>query len=162
MHFSNWLLFCGVTLLVTFSPGPAVLPAISNSVPVGARRAVMGSLGNATGMFMISAAANAWLGVVLAKSAAAFTALTIAGAAYLVYPGVKQWRSKGRASVRTDTPAVSTTPNATRRLFGQVVTVALANPKSILLFSALFPQFVTHDAPIPEQFVMLTSSFAAC
>jgi len=56
MHFSNWLLFCGVTLLVAFTPGPAVLLAVSNSMSVGPRRAMISSLGNAMGLFMVSAA----------------------------------------------------------------------------------------------------------
>ena len=46
MHLSNWLLFCSVALLVTFSPGPAVLLAISNAIAVGPRRAMISSMGN--------------------------------------------------------------------------------------------------------------------
>src|SRR4051794_21626275 len=75
VHFSNWLLFCGVTLLVAFTPGPAVLLAVSNSMSVGPRRAMISSLGNATGLFMVSAAAMAGLGVVLSTSAHAFMVL---------------------------------------------------------------------------------------
>ena len=93
MHFSNWLVFCGVTLLVAFTPGPAVLLAVSNSMSVGPRRAMISSLGNATGLFMVSAAAMAGLGVVLSTSAYAFMLLKLAGAAYLIYLGIKQWLS---------------------------------------------------------------------
>ena len=68
MHLSNWLIFCGVTLLVAFTPGPAVLLAVSNSISVGPRRAMISSMGNAVGLFMVSAAAMAGLGVVDRKS----------------------------------------------------------------------------------------------
>jgi threonine/homoserine/homoserine lactone efflux protein len=158
VHFSNWLLFCGVTLLVAFTPGPAVLLAVSNSIAVGPRRAMISSLGNALGLFMVSAAAMAGLGVVLTTSANAFMALKLAGAAYLIYLGIKQWRSRG--SVFSDLQS-SAAPRSSWRLFGHGVTVALTNPKGILFFSALFPQFLTQDASIFQQFAVLTATFAA-
>jgi len=92
MHLSNWLLFCGVALVVTFTPGPGVLLAISNSLAVGPRRAMVSSLGNAAGLIVISCVAMAGMGVVLAASALAFIALKVTGAAYLIYLGIKQWR----------------------------------------------------------------------
>ncbi|SCX68816.1 LysE family translocator [Variovorax sp. EL159] len=161
MHLSNWLIFCGVTLLVAFTPGPAVLLAVSNSISVGPRRAMISSLGNAMGLFMVSAAAMAGLGVVLTTSAHAFMALKLAGAAYLIYLGIKQWRSRGSVfSDLSPSAAVGANRSSSWRLFGHGVTVALTNPKGILFFSALFPQFLTQDAPILEQFAVLTTTFA--
>lgn len=161
MHLSNWLLFCGVTLLVAFTPGPAVLLAVSNSMSVGPRRAMISSLGNATGLFMVSAAAMAGLGVVLSTSAHAFMVLKLAGAAYLIYLGIKQWRSQGSVFADLQGAAAAGSPRSSWRLFGHGLTVALTNPKSILFFSALFPQFLTQDAPIATQFAVLTTTFAA-
>jgi threonine/homoserine/homoserine lactone efflux protein len=161
VHFSNWLLFCGVTLLVAFTPGPAVLLAVSNSIAVGPRRAMISSLGNALGLFMVSAAAMAGLGVVLTTSANAFMALKLAGAAYLIYLGIKQWRSRGSVFSDLQPSAAPGTSRSSWRLFGHGVTVALTNPKGILFFSALFPQFLTQDAPIFQQFAVLTATFAA-
>jgi homoserine/homoserine lactone efflux protein len=160
VHFSNWLIFCGVTLLVAFTPGPAVLLAVSNSIAVGPRRAMISSLGNAMGLFMVSAAAMAGLGVVLTTSANAFLALKLAGAAYLIYLGVKQWRSRGSVFSDLNPSAATSAHRSSWRLFGHGVTVALTNPKGILFFSALFPQFLTQDAPILEQFAVLTTTFA--
>jgi threonine/homoserine/homoserine lactone efflux protein len=162
VHFSNWLIFCGVSMLVTLTPGPAVLLAISNSVAVGPRRAMISSMGNAAGLFMVSTVAMAGLGVVLATSAIAFTALKLAGAGYLVYLGIRQWRSTASAFVQPDVPAASGNPHAAWRLFAHGVTVALTNPKTILFFSALFPQFLTREAPMAAQFALLTTTFAAC
>ena len=161
MHFSNWLLFCGVALLVTFSPGPAVLLAISNAIAVGARRAMISSLGNGVGLFIISGVAMAGMGVVLATSATAFMLLKLAGALYLVYLGVKQWRSKTSIadSVTSKTGVIA--PHS-GKLFRQGLTVALTNPKAILFFSALFPQFMVPGEPVTLQFVVLTTSFVAC
>ena len=84
------------------------------------------------------------------------------GAGYLIYLGVRQWRN--RASVfRADLVAESiSAARSTRRLFSQGMTVALTNPKAILFFSALFPQFLVPDTPIVTQFMVLTLTFAAC
>ena len=159
MLLSNCLIFCGVALLATFTPGPAVLLSISNSVACGPRRALVGSLSNALGLFVVSGVVMAGMGVVLATSASAFTVLKLAGAAYLIYLGVRQWRSP--ASAFAGTPA-SPAPSARWLLFGQGVSVALTNPKSILFFSALLPQFLTQNAPLVEQFVVLTTTFSLC
>lgn len=162
MQFSNWLVFCGVSLLVCFTPGPAVLLAVSNSVAVGVRRTVISSLGNALGIFIISGVAMAGMGAVLAVSATAFLALKVVGALYLIYLGVKQWRSKDNAFAAVAMPAGRERNNLEWRLFGQGLGVALTNPKSILFFSALFPQFVTPGAPIFGQYLFLTATFTAC
>ena len=162
MHLSNWLLFCSVALLVTFSPGPAVLLAISNAIAVGPRRAMISSMGNGFGLFIISGVAMAGMGVVLATSATAFMLLKLAVALYLVYLGIKQWRRQ--TSIVADAPVAlgAANPNSFWKLFRQGLTVALTNPKAILFFSALFPQFITPGEPVAIQFTVLTTSFVAC
>ena len=162
MHLTNWLVFCGVALVVTFTPGPGVLLAISNSIAVGPRRAMVSSLGNAAGLIVISCVAMAGMGVVLATSAMAFLALKVSGAAYLIYLGIKQWRSKGSALSDLGGLAAGPDTRTPWRLFGQGLTVALTNPKAILFFSALFPQFLVLNAPMPGQFAGLTATFVTC
>lgn len=162
MNVSNWLVFCGVALLMSFTPGPAVLLALSNSLAVGPRRAMIGSLGNVVGVFIVSAVVMAGLGVALSASATAFTALKMTGATYLVYLGVKQWRSKENAFLQDEARGRTGGQASVRILFGQGLAIAVTNPKSILFFSALFPQFLIHEAPILEQFGVLTATFAAC
>ena len=161
MAFSDWFAFLLVSLFVTFTPGPAVLLAVSNSLSVGPARAMISSLGNAFGLLLVSTAATAGLGVVLQTSATAFLLLKLLGAGYLVYLGIRQWRSGGAmfaepsgAQARASTPAW--------RLFGNGLTVALTNPKAILFFTALFPQFMHAGAGAAQQFVMLTVTFAGC
>jgi homoserine/homoserine lactone efflux protein len=161
MHLSTWLVFLGVALVLTFTPGPGVLMALSNGVALGPRRAMLGSLGNAVGVFGVSAVSMAGLGVVLATSATAFLVLKFAGAAYLVYLGVRQWRSRADAFAAAP-DAAAEPPRDGWRLFGHGVAVALTNPKSILFFSALFPQFIAPDAPVLEQFFVLTSTVVVC
>ncbi len=161
MHFSNWLVFCGVAFLVCFSPGPGVLLAISNAMAHGKRDWVASSLGNATGLFIISGVAMAGMGAILAVSALAFTVLKVAGALYLVYLGIRQWRSQAVSFAVAESATQATSAPASRKLYGQGMGVALTNPKAILFFSALFPQFITADAPVLEQVAVLTCTFVA-
>jgi homoserine/homoserine lactone efflux protein len=158
---SVWLVFLGASLVTTFSPGPAVLLAVSNSVAFGARKAMFSSLGNALGIFLVSGAAMAGLGVVLRTSSALFLAFKVAGAAYLIYLGIRQWTSK----VNIFDKATSSTLSGKQgeaRFFHQGLLVAGTNPKSILFFTALFPQFIKPEVSVPEQFLVLTLTFAGC
>lgn len=160
MHLSNWLLFCGIALLVTFTPGPGVLLAVSNSVAVGPRRTVFSSAGAAVGLFALSGAAMVGMGTVLAVSSTAFNVLKVLGALYLVYLGVKQWRSVGPPKA----PVANARASASSpwRLFAQGLGVALTNPKAILFFAAFFPQFLAPGESLPVQFALLTSTFVVC
>lgn len=158
MQLSNWLIFCGVALLTTFTPGPAVLLAIANAIDQGPRRALICSSGNALGLIVVAAIATAGMSAILATSASAFIVLKFGGAAYLIYLGVKQWRRRTDA-VFSSRPASSGT---NWRLFSQGIAMALTNPKGILFFSALFPQFLVRDVPLPRQFVVLAITFSLC
>ncbi|NKI94677.1 LysE family translocator [Rhizobacter sp. SG703] len=161
MALSDWLAFLLVSLFVTFTPGPAVLLAVSNSIGVGPARAMISSLGNAVGLLLVSTAATAGLGVVLQTSATAFLVLKLLGAGYLVYLGIRQWRSGGAMFAEpSSTQARAGTP--AWRLFGNGLTVALTNPKAILFFTALFPQFMKAGAGAAQQFAVLTVTFAGC
>ncbi|MES2070677.1 MAG: LysE family translocator [Pseudomonadota bacterium] len=161
MNLSTWLVFLAASLVTTFSPGPAILLAVSNSVALGARKALFSSLGNATGIFLVSSAAMAGLGVVLNTSALLFGAFKLVGAAYLVYLGVRQWTSKANIFDKQALPA-GDGQQGYLKLFRQGMLVAVTNPKSILFFTALFPQFIKPDVSVPEQFFVLTLTFALC
>lgn len=156
MPFSTWLLFCGVALLTSFSPGPGVLLAISNAMAVGPRHAVYSSLGNAAGLFIVSGTATAGMGALLAVSASAFLVVKLIGAGYLIHLGIRQWRS---APMRLDAPSAANQPTTPGKLFLQGLGVAVTNPKAILFFTALFPQFLTPGHSLLGQTVLLTATF---
>lgn len=154
-----WSLFCALSLVTAFTPGPAVLLAVSNAATLGARRALLSSAGNAAGVFMVAITALLGLGALLQASATAFTVLKVGGAVYLVHLGIRQWRSPARFASKA--PSISADGNAWR-LFGQGVLVAATNPKSILFFTALLPQFMQPQSPSWRQGLLLTATFAAC
>lgn len=159
MTLAAWSLFCTLSLVTAFTPGPAVLLAVSNAATLGARRALWSSAGNATGVFVVAITALLGLGALLQASATAFGTLKLAGAAYLIYLGIRQWRSPSPfAPGNLPTPA----DGDAWRLFGQGVLVAATNPKSILFFTALLPQFMHPQSPPWSQGLLLTATFAAC
>lgn len=161
MTVSTWLLFISVSLAAAFSPGPGVLMAISTAGTQGPGRALYSSAGNALGVFIVATTAVAGLGLVLKTSAFAFGALKLVGAAYLIYLGIKTWRQ----SSRTANPAavVAQAQGLSRAaIFRSGLLVAVSNPKAILFFTAVFPQFMPPDHVDPVRFLALTSVFTAC
>ena len=166
MTFSTWLLFLSVSLVAAFSPGPGVLMAISTATTMGPKRALYSSSGNALGIFMVATLAVTGLGLLLKTSALAFGALKIAGAAYLVYLGVKAWRSAGQLTEGTQNTGPAAAAPAGRgtplHSFRSGLLVAISNPKSILFFTAVFPQFMPADHIDPAGFLLLTATFTGC
>ncbi|GAC1035658.1 LysE family translocator [Pseudomonas sp. No.117] len=160
MLLHDWLGFVAVALLVTLTPGPGVIMALSNSVAYGPRRAMLGSIGNALGLLVISTATSAGLGVLLQASASAFLLLKVLGASYLIYLGFRQWQSRTSAFDGLEQPARRTLSN--RRLLFNGILVALTNPKAILFFAAFLPQFIRSGGDSHAQLGILVLTFAAC
>jgi threonine/homoserine/homoserine lactone efflux protein len=158
--FATWMLFAAVAFAVIISPGPAVFLAISNGVAFGWRRVSYSSMGNVLGLAVVSSLAMAGLGALLKTSASVFLVVKLLGAGYLIYLGVRQWRA--RASVFTQDPeAASLERRGNGQIFLHGLLVALTNPKSILFFTALFPQFMRTNQALLPQFLILTGTFMA-
>lgn len=157
MELSNWLLYLSLTLVAVISPGPAVLLSVANSLTHGFKESVFSSLGNIAGIFVVSSAAALGLGAVLQTSILLFTVLKIFGAIYLIHLGIQQWRAKHKIFEKSI--KASRSRQGARKSFLQGFFVAISNPKPILFFTALFPQFIDLTMPIFAQFMILTTTF---
>lgn len=165
MSLSLWLSFVAVALAATFSPGPGVLLAISTTLALGARRTLYSSAGNAAGVFIVSCIAVSGAGLLFSRSPAAFTALKMGGAAYLAWLGIQQWRQAGHAPAQSSaqSPALYGAADGSRRaVFMRGLAVACSNPKSILFFTAVFPQFLPMQQMTGPRFLLLSLTFVAC
>ena len=161
MAMSNWLTFLFVSLAATFSPGPGVLLAISTSFSLGPRRTLYSSAGNALGVFIVATIAVTSVGMLLHTSVLAFVILKTLGAGYLVYLGVRQWLPKAKqVQIGLATPSSSIASRS--GVFSRGLLVALTNPKAILFFTAIFPQFMPDSGVEPVRFLLLTSTFVVC
>lgn len=159
MNSHTLLAYAAVAALAIVSPGPAILLALRNSLTFGARSAIWSSLGNISGIFCVSAAAMFGLGVLLKSSATMFGAAKILGAAYLFYIGIRHLF--GHSSVASPAAKSVTTKDAANagKLYREALLVALTNPKAVLFFTALFPQFLDTSAGLLPQFFVLTGIF---
>lgn len=162
MNIQNILAFSTVASLAILSPGPAVLLSLRNGATLGARSVMWSALGNISGGFCLSAAAILGLGVILKSSVLLFGVVKVVGAAYLIYLGLRHLL--GRAVVEPledDHPAVGTTVPSPVRLYREAFLVAGSNPKAVLFFTALFPQYVDQRTAVLPQFLILTFLFMA-
>lgn len=156
MTLSTWLLYAVSVLVLTVTPGPSVLMCISMSVQHGSRRALIAALGSTTAIACIMCLSMLGLGAVLAASDVLFSALKWMGAAYLAYVGLTSLLSKA-AGLKV--PSDARGSNSTRSLFSRGLLVGASNPKALLFFGALFPQFIDSSASQAPQFVVLGVTF---
>lgn len=152
------LAFIVTSLIVILLPGPSVMFVIGRALSYGRRKAVLTALGNAIGVFTASALVAVGLGAIVQESALAFAVVKYAGAAYLVYLGVRALRDgKGTLEVSRDEDS----GRAALPVFEGFL-VGLLNPKAILFFLAILPQFVdTGAGSATLQMLALGGMFAA-
>ena len=146
------LAFAATEFLVSLTPGPAVFLVVSQGMKAGFKSSVRGALGiEATNVFYFFLSAIG-LGAVLTASASLFQVVKYVGAAYLIYIGFKMLVSRGE-SQHADGRAVASARSL--KLFWEGLVTQLSNPKAIVYFTALLPQFVTPGGRVFEQFVLL-------
>lgn len=157
MPIETWLLFVAVSLVPAVSPGPGVMLAIHNTLRFGRNATLASASGNATGLVVIGFAVAFGFGALMATSAVAFTVLKLIGAAYLIYIGLKVWRDKSSFNTLDGGAAER---KSYVKLFTQAFFVSVTNPKAILVITALFPQFMSHDGFHLDQTVILSLTYA--
>lgn len=137
IHFDTLLTYIAVVLGLFLIPGPAVLLVLARSSVGGHRVGIATGLGIATGDMLHTAMATLGLSAVLMTSALAFSLVKYAGAAYLIYLGIRALMERGK-DLRLAQSRLIDAPLA----FRQAVLAELLNPKTALFFLAFLPQFV--------------------
>jgi len=160
MDMTTWLTFVLFALVAIITPGPAILLSLSNSIRFGMQKVLLSSLGNICGLLIISSAAILGLGAVFRTSTTLFLLVKIVGALYLVYLGIRQWRSS--CSILSNMKQSGNNEKSVKSnslLFVEGFLIALTNPKAILFFTALFPQFIHTEEALLPQFLIMTTTF---
>ena len=139
------LAFLAATAIFAYMPGPAMLYAAAQTVSAGRRAGLMASLGIHLGGYAHVIAAAAGLSVLFHAVPVLYTLVKLAGAAYLVWLGVRLIRQAGAPSVAL--PPVEAKPR--RPAFLESVAVEVLNPKTALFFLAFLPQFTDPSAALP-------------
>ena len=154
MTLETWLLFCATEAVLCFIPGPAVLCVVSAALGRGAREGFNASLGILAANTMYFALSATGLGAVLLASRTVFVAIKWIGAAYLVYLGIRMIFARATAASFLETAA----PRRARGSFWNGFVVQAANPKALIFFTALLPQFIDPDAAVAPQIGILAVS----
>jgi homoserine/homoserine lactone efflux protein len=153
MHWEILLAFTATILLFAFSPGPAVLLTVSHGMRGGWGDSLKVALGVQAGNGVYFALSALGLGALLQASETLFHAVKWLGAAYLVFLGVRTWRN-----ARRNAPTGPAAPAAVGpRPFVQGVLCQLANPKAVLFFGALMPQFIDPAGPQLLQYLVFAA-----
>jgi len=153
MSLDLFLGFVAATILLVITPGPTVTLVVSYALAQGRRSGFATVAGVALGDLTAMTLSVLGLGALLAASATLFTIVKWAGAAYLVYLGVRLWR----ADPDGETAAIER--RSPRAMLAHAFAVTALNPKSIVFFVAFLPQFVDASAPVVPQLVLLVATF---
>ena len=155
-HFLEFLLTVYVLILI---PGPSVLFVVSRGVALGRRAALATVAGNAGGLIFQGTLVTIGVGSIVASSDAVFTALKLIGAAYLVFLGIRNIRER-KALAELFSPTAATAPKSLRRIVREGFFVGATNPKGVLIFTAVLPQFI--DRSQGHDTLQLASLGAIC
>nr|WP_231365911.1 LysE family transporter [Zhihengliuella flava] len=156
--FSVWLSLLGACVLISFTPGAGAINTMSNAIHAGFRRAFWGILGQQAALLLHVIVVAAGVGLLVANSPVLFNIIRYAGAAYLIYLGVRLLIAKPDADTapvdqRAGEPAAS--------MFRRGLWVNLLNPKAIIFFLAFTPQFIRPDAPLLPQYALYIGTVVA-
>jgi threonine/homoserine/homoserine lactone efflux protein len=135
------LAFAAVAFAIIVVPGPSVLFVVSRGVAFGRRVALTTVFGNEGGLSVQVLAVALGLGTLVERSIAVFTVLRLAGAGYLMFLGVQAIRHRCAVTEVVQAHA----DGGTRRVFREGFVVGVTNPKSIILFAAILPQFLSRS-----------------
>lgn len=157
MDWHTWLAFFVASWIIAVSPGSGAVLSMSHGLSYGVRRTSATILGLQLGLLLILLIAGAGVGSLLMASEWAFNAVKIAGACYLIYLGISQWRAGGSSLIAQEVvPEIS----FRRRVLTGFLTNA-TNPKGIIFMVAVLPQFMTSSRPLAPQLAILAFTMLA-
>jgi homoserine/homoserine lactone efflux protein len=157
MDLSVWLTYFLATLILSISPGPGVFSSISSGLHHGFRLGLWNGVGMQAANVLMVIVVSLGLGAVLLASETLFTAVKWAGVIYLIYLGVVTWRAPPRGFTE-DADDHETTA---RGVFMRGFWVNATNPKGIIFFAAILPQFIDVARPqMPQYAIFASTTFA--
>jgi threonine/homoserine/homoserine lactone efflux protein len=156
---SQFLAFAIASILFIQVPGPSLLFTIGRALTVGRRDALLSVIGNAIGVYVQIVALAVGLGALIAASAAAFTGLKLAGAAYVVFLGIQAIRHRGDARHALHRVVGGAPDRSAWHSIRTGVIVGTTNPKTLIFSAAFLPQFIDSSAPAAPQLLLLGAVF---
>lgn len=159
MTFSLWLALVGAGALISLTPGAGAVNTMSNAIVSGWRRSLWGILGQQVALVIHIVIVAAGVGVLVASSPILFEVIRYAGAAYLIYLGVRQFLARPQEPSSDGSPII--VRESAGSMFRRGLFVNLTNPKAIVFFLAFVPQFIRPDQPLIPQYTVLSATVVA-
>jgi len=154
VNWDTYWLYVATEAALSLSPGPAVMLVIAYGLAHGARRSVWASLGILSANALYFALSATSLGALLVASRTFFSVVKWCGAAYLVYLGVAALLGHPSPITLSNSAARGISP---RSIFLSGLTLQLGNPKTLVFFAAILPQFVDPRLPVGAQMLWLAA-----
>lgn len=154
MTFETWAAFALASAILVLIPGPTILLVVSYALGQGWRTALPMAIGVALGDLTAFTVSMLGVGALLMASATLFTALKWIGAAYLIWLGIKLWRSGGSLDAAPRTDMVSA-----GKMLAHAWLVTALNPKGITFFIAFLPQFLDPKGDVTVQMLIFGATF---
>ena len=156
MPLDIWMLYVATVMALMITPGPSQLLMLSYSASQGFHRALATACGDLSANALQMLAAGLGLAALIAASASALAVIKWAGVAYLIWLGFRMIRRGASADpfTTTDRPLAPLSS-----LWLQGFLTSAANPKAVVFFAALFPQFISADDPFWPQFLILSATY---
>jgi len=157
MSLSTWITYLLATIILSLSPGPGVFSSLSSGLRHGFRLGLWNGIGMQAANLLLIGIVSLGLGAILLASETLFTAVKWIGVAYLVYLGIATWRSPAKTfeEDRTDDD------HTAREVFLRGFWVNATNPKGIIFFAAILPQFIEVARPQLSQYTILAATTLA-
>lgn len=158
MTLALWISLLGASIIISFTPGAGAINTMTNAMRLGFRGAIWGIIGQQIALLIHVIIVAAGVGLLVASSTAIFAAVRYAGAAYLVYLGVRMILSK--PDVRSEATA-QTRVSGRWAMVRRGILVNLLNPKAIVFFLAFTPQFIQPGQPLAAQYAIYIGTIIA-
>lgn len=153
MSLEQLWLFITLTFIVSASPGPVMLSCMADAGRFGFAKSIYTMLGASAGNLVLMLLSAIGLGLLVEQAEWIFHTIKWIGAAYLVYLGIALVMAPPH-KLQDELPEIRSS-----HLFWKSLLVAITNPKGLIYFGALFPQFIDIHQPMPSQFALLTAIF---
>lgn len=160
MQIEIWLIFFTTIIIVIAIPGPLSLLMVNSTLKLGVRASAPVIFGGSFASSILLIVSASGLGAIIVSSELLFNIIRYAGAVYLLYLGVKLiWPSATEQKASAHNNAANTRPERNTSLFQQAFVLGISNPKDILFFIALLPQFVDPHTGLLQQLAVIVGSW---
>jgi len=159
MNIESLIVFIAIAFFYIIVPGPSIVLAISNGLSTNMRTVVVSSMGHISGLFISASITSLGIGVLVVNSQFLFTSIKILGAFYIIYLGIKQYKTSKTIGVYDINNIQESESKHIFSFYKEAFLLSILNPKPLVFFIAVFPQFMNSGADVFIEVFTMTFIF---